>query len=584
MTPGAPGRSRRSDAWILAGLAALLFLPSVWTRGLWNPDEPRYAECVREMRTAGDFILPHLNGAVYSEKPPLFFWLSLAAEAIPGIPRGAGGRLVAAAAGLATLLLTHRIGAILADGAAGLLAAALLATALTFWQLAQSGVIDALLTVCCAAAVLAFLRHRAGARWGMPAFYGACAAGVLAKGPVGLLVPGLAALSFSVAESGLRGLRAAHPLWGIPLAAAPAAAWLAAAAAGRGGTAYVETMVVRQNVGRALDAFVHKAPFWYFLLVFPPSFLPWIVVLPHAVAAAVRERLGAMRPARLPLAWFASTFVLFSLVSGKKTRYLLPLFPAAALLVAIWMMRRMTSRDGRIASGRGAWLLACASGILLASFLAAPALGGAQRLPASWLSALREPGSEAALAAVEAALAWPRGLAVLLPAVLFGAACAWAGRLAWERRVEAVPAFLAGWTILLLAAGWLWSPVVDDVKSARGLADAIRREAPGAPLYYLRDIHEAALNFYLERDRIPLLRRAAELRAAAADPRARFIGARDEIRRMGGRAGVPLDPVACRRVGEDVLCLAAPAASPAPDAPGPDRARPSRAEPARAGR
>src|SRR5215475_2268145 len=81
-------------------LASLLYLPSVWMRDLWNPDEPRYAEVAREMVARDDYALPHLNGAVYGEKPPLFFWLGAAAGSLPGVPFESGTRLVSALAAL----------------------------------------------------------------------------------------------------------------------------------------------------------------------------------------------------------------------------------------------------------------------------------------------------------------------------------------------------------------------------------------------------------------------------------------------------------------------------------------------------
>ncbi|HUP43615.1 MAG TPA: hypothetical protein VM599_10445, partial [Thermoanaerobaculia bacterium] len=67
--------SRRRDLLVLAGLAALLYLPGLGNHALWNPDEARYAEVAREMRLFGDWLVPRLNGEVYAHKPPLLFWL-----------------------------------------------------------------------------------------------------------------------------------------------------------------------------------------------------------------------------------------------------------------------------------------------------------------------------------------------------------------------------------------------------------------------------------------------------------------------------------------------------------------------------
>ena len=71
---------RRRDLLALAAAAALLFLPGLGGRDLWNPDEARYAEVAREMRDAGSWALPRLDGELYTQKPPLFFWLIDAAS------------------------------------------------------------------------------------------------------------------------------------------------------------------------------------------------------------------------------------------------------------------------------------------------------------------------------------------------------------------------------------------------------------------------------------------------------------------------------------------------------------------------
>ena len=71
----APARGfQRRDLLVLALLGALLFLPGLGRRDVWNPDEARYAEVAREMRLSGSWAVPRLNGEVYTQKPPLFFW------------------------------------------------------------------------------------------------------------------------------------------------------------------------------------------------------------------------------------------------------------------------------------------------------------------------------------------------------------------------------------------------------------------------------------------------------------------------------------------------------------------------------
>ncbi|MBI3449336.1 MAG: phospholipid carrier-dependent glycosyltransferase [Acidobacteria bacterium] len=548
-------RTARIRLVALVAMAAALYLPSVFTRDLWDPDEPKYAEAAREMISRGDFILPHLNGDVYSEKPPLFLWLTAAASRLPLIRPGSEGRVVSWLAATGTMLLTWRIGAIVMGEATGALAAALMATTVLFWQLCQSGIIDPLLTFLCTAALYGFTRHRCRERVGMPIFYIGCALGVLAKGPVGFLIPALAAMTYSVMTDGAAGLKAAHPLWGVPLVAAPVAAWLAAASA-RAGVGYAETMLFKQNVGRAWNAFIHKQPLHYFVAALPVSFLPWTLFLPQALVAAAKERVDRVRPMLFPLAWFASTFVLFSIISGKKTRYMLPLFPAASLLVAGWMMRRFFDPEGRLKSGRGVLVAASLAGAILAAALLAPVVAGEGALPHSLTRAFQEPGSEEALDAIRGCLAWPGSLALAIPALVLGGFSFWSLALAIQRRGVSFAALLAGWTIFLVASGALWTPIFNRIKSVVPLAAEIVRIEGSTPLHYLHSIHGGKLNYALGRDHIPLLHGAAQVLEATRGGEILLVGDRGEFSRLEAKVAVPIRYRTCRRTGDTTMCVA----------------------------
>jgi hypothetical protein len=258
-----------------------------------------------------------------------------------------------------------------------------------------------------------------------------------------------------------------------------------------------------------------------------------------------------------PLAWFSTTFLLFTAISGKKTRYLLPLLPAAALLVAGFIIRRHLERDGRIREGRPAVMAIAGFGVFISALSAALVLAGPENLPARALAMLSEPGSEAALAAVEGLLDWPGVLRLLAPAALLGAGSMASLKLAIARRGEALTASLISWTAFLALAGGLLTPVVNDVKGAAVLAREIRDTAGEAPLYYIRSTHAGVLNFHLSLDRMPVVNSAEEVRRAALEPGARFIGNREEFMRLRERASLSFTLGPCRRVGGDVLCLGA---------------------------
>src|ERR1044071_8885731 len=117
------GRAVR-DLALLALAGVLLFLPGLGGRDLWNPDEARYAEVAREMPLAGSYAVPHLNGQVYSLKPPLLFWSIRTAAHLTGGLDEVAARLPSALAAIGTLLLTYRLGRRLFGRRAGGLAAA----------------------------------------------------------------------------------------------------------------------------------------------------------------------------------------------------------------------------------------------------------------------------------------------------------------------------------------------------------------------------------------------------------------------------------------------------------------------------
>ena len=180
-------------------LGLVLFLPGIGGRDLWNPDEPRYAEVTREMRQSGDFFVPHLNGKIYSEKPPLLFWSIAAASLATGEVGPVAARLPSLAAAIVTLFLLFGMAQRLFDRRVAWWSVAILATSgRILWQ-ARVGQIDMLLLCLVPLAMYFFVRgwleHRPGF---FRLFFVAAGLGTLAKGPVGLLPPLLSILAFAV--------------------------------------------------------------------------------------------------------------------------------------------------------------------------------------------------------------------------------------------------------------------------------------------------------------------------------------------------------------------------------------------------
>lgn len=320
---------------LLVALALLVFLPGIGSRDLWNPDEPRYAEVAREMREDGHWLVPHLNGRVYAEKPPLMFWAIAGASYLTGGVGPLAARLPSVAAAIAAALLVAGIGRRLFDRRVGWWAALVfLSSAKILWQ-GRSGQIDMLLTALVTAAMYFFVRGLVEERpsdYRLFFFFAGLA--TLAKGPVGLLPPLLAIVVWAFVAGERRALREMRIPTGLLIWLGVVLAWLVPAALVGGGE-YLETIVFRQNLQRFADPWHHLKPWYYYLTVIPAEFFPWSLYLPGAVWIGWRRICGpARRGVLLALAWAVVTVLFFSLSPGKRSVYVLTMYPAMALLVA----------------------------------------------------------------------------------------------------------------------------------------------------------------------------------------------------------------------------------------------------------
>jgi 4-amino-4-deoxy-L-arabinose transferase-like glycosyltransferase len=357
----------RSERWaeIAVFLAAgMLLLSGLGETGLWAPDEPRYAQVAEEVRAFEQgprgLVLLHLNGEVYSQKPPLYYWLA----ALVGFPAGRMtetlARLPSALSGMALLLVTLRLGAGLfprspSTGEArragpGLWSAALLLTVFRFAHLARRVQLDVMLALFEVLALLAFWRRDSGVSLGranVAWLHGAMGLAVLTKGPVGLM-PILVIAAYLAWEKRLSELRPLLPAWAAVFSLGPALVWLAGATA-VAPAGFLDHALLDNLIGRVFSGTSHARPFYYFLYQFPLDFLPWTLLWPVVAAVGVsgaawgRPSTASARPWRFLLAWVGVFLLVFSASAGKRGLYLLPAFPAVAILcgasVHRWLLR-----------------------------------------------------------------------------------------------------------------------------------------------------------------------------------------------------------------------------------------------------
>jgi 4-amino-4-deoxy-L-arabinose transferase-like glycosyltransferase len=349
---------------MLVLLALALWGGEFARRGLWEPDEARYAYVAREMRQGGHWFVPHINGEPYPDKPPLMFWLINVSSLLTGGQiNGVSARLPSLLGSILSLWAMTRLLVRWHSTEAAWRAMLILPTSFLFWQEGGWGRIDALLCGLVMLSVYFFFTSLDGNRTRREVLaYIFAGLAVLAKGPVGLALPmGIFLVSALAGDYG-RKLQRSHWLWGPLIALSIPATWLLVAWLQNAPPEYFTAMFGEKSFGRVVQSKGHDRPFYYFLLHVPMELLPWTVFLPVAVASMSQRGLR-----RMLLAWALFVIVLFSLFVCKRNVYILAAYPAAAMLIAAaWedfphLPRRWITAAGVTAVGLVCMLAAAAT-------------------------------------------------------------------------------------------------------------------------------------------------------------------------------------------------------------------------------
>ncbi len=348
---------------VAAALIALVTLVGLFLRPLLAIDETRYAAVALEMLQRGDWLVPHLNGATYSHKPPLLFWLVLAGWKVFGVSE-IWARLVAPLAGIVALALSMSLARWLwpHDLRTRRWTPVITVGALIWASFGSLFMFDTLLTCSALVALIGVVQAvEHGRRRGIVYIALGITLGVLSKGPVILLhvVPvALAAPWWATPQAARRWTVWYASLLGAVLLGAGGALLWAIPAGISGGAVYQQAIFLGQTTGRITKSFAHRRDAWWYLPLLPAMLFPWFV-WPESWRA-----LGALRAAprdagvRFAVVWASVGLIAFSLVSGKQVHYLLPLTPAVALLLARGLSLREAAPLGK------PWLVAL--GILAA--------------------------------------------------------------------------------------------------------------------------------------------------------------------------------------------------------------------------
>ena len=346
--------SRAGTVLAIAAFVAALFLwfIALEQRPLWDPDEGRYAEIPREMAVSGDWVTPRLNGLLYFEKPPLQYWATAVAYSLFGEHHWTS-RLWAGLTGLAGVLLTFYTGSRLQDVRVGFYAATILASSVLYFGLGHFNTLDMGLTFFLGIVLFALVfsfHPDASARerslW-IHLAWAAAGLAVLSKGLIGLLLPLGTMIGYSILYRDTAIWRKTAPITGSALFLAIVAPWFVAVT--RENSDFLSFFFVQEHFARFLTTQHHREePWWFFALVLAAGALPWTVPMLAGWwrALAARARSG-FDPFGFLAVWVVTVFAFFSASGSKMAPYILPLFPALALLGARHLVRAPSASIAR---------------------------------------------------------------------------------------------------------------------------------------------------------------------------------------------------------------------------------------------
>jgi 4-amino-4-deoxy-L-arabinose transferase-like glycosyltransferase len=477
--------SRISDKqlwWLLIGVA-LIWFANLEYRTLIKPDEGRYAEIPREMAASGDWVTPRLNDLKYFEKPPLQYWATATAYTVFGEHQWTS-RLWAALTGFAGLLLVWFAGLRLFGRDAANYAALLLGSSMLYVMMGHINTLDMGVTFFITLGIFAFLlaqhsgstaQQAASRNWMLLAWAGMALA-VLSKGLMGIILPGTAVFIYCLVQRDFTVLKRMHWLAGLAVFLLITAPWFYLVM--KANPEFFQRFFIYEHYTRFTTKELGRyQPWYYFVPILLTGALPWTVLLFDSLFHIGKPRSGGdnkpFNAALFLLIWTVFIYVFFSISDSKLPSYLLPMFPALALL----MGRRIVEIRERLLF----WYVAPVVPVGLLFLVLAVNVGKFADTPnqielyphySIWL--------------VIASL-------ILLTGLLGGMALLWKGKKPVAVLMIAVTALLS------TQIGVSGYNTVARERSAKHIAEAIRAEVkPSVPFYSVMT-YEQTLPFYLKR-------------------------------------------------------------------------------------
>ncbi|HLZ46812.1 MAG TPA: glycosyltransferase family 39 protein [Gemmatimonadales bacterium] len=463
----------RLPVLLLAAVLALGF--DLGGHPLFDPDEGRNAEVAREMAETNDYVLPHLDGLPYVDKPVVYFAAAAAVMEVLG-PTETAARLPAYLFTLATLGIILVFAVRRWGRDTGWLAALALATMPLVLAYARTTIMDSALAFCTTLAILAFWDERPVLAWA------AIGLGSLTKGPVAILVPLITLIPYALLTG--RRVRQLFPPLGIVVFLIVALPWFLAVS--HRVPEFPRYVFVRETFERVTTTSFHRtAPVWYYLPIVPIAAFPWIVPALGKIKnwrwVWLARRVNVQAQETMLLAcWIIGPLLFFTLNRSKLPQYVLPLMPPFALAAARLLTRQESELGGGIAVARRTYTaIAVFMGLALASLTL-------------WLPA------PISLTPAERAAIPPTALALGI-VLLISAGLVWyAGRAVHSRPALAVMGYALVVIATPIVSGRLLAAVGED-RSAATLARVIHNSGGDRVAVMGVSAFPTSLPFYLRR-------------------------------------------------------------------------------------
>jgi 4-amino-4-deoxy-L-arabinose transferase-like glycosyltransferase len=484
---------------LLLLLCGALYWPYLGAAPFFNKGEPREAMAVQDIVRRGEWLVPLKRAIDVPSKPPLFHWFAAAAYYLTGNLDEATVRLPSALFASLGVLLMYFFARRLFTPDVALLAGAILATTILYQDQALDARVD--MTLCffvTLSLTLFYLLYRgilSHWRW-YYVFFAVTGIGTLAKGPLGLLLPGLVAGAFVLLKRRFDLVRTFcfHP--GVMLMLALAAGWYVIAVI-RGGDGFFDRQIIGENLHRFAGGSGHSNPVYYYVPYLFAQGLPWAILLPVVLWDLFKH--GSIRDDNNLFfkLWFVVMFAFFSLSLGKRPVYLLPLYPALAVLTAVWLVNHKAVQGAKSYYYYGLALFAAFTGTVLLLIVVGELWNHNPALLFGPVEYLLKPKDRANFALVNGELAdfgRPLAFAALVSALLWFSFA----RCLWSQRMLAAALRLVLLAVVFSSiARTLVVPKIAEAKSYRPFMSQVNQlVGPDDRLYLYRNFNSDQVVFY----------------------------------------------------------------------------------------